>query len=172
MLRLMAKDKEVSLNIDIGEIFIDSQIMMPLSLIINEMISNSLKYAFEDREKGTITVKLIPTSPSTNELYIADNGTGYTSEKVTTGLGSKLIQSFTRQLNGTVEKISGSGTTFKLTFENVISWQSLMSYVFLCLIGVSNKEIEYFTKQLGGTITKLNQSGTFYKLVFEKNDIL
>ena len=113
--------KEISLNLDIDEIFIDSQIMMPLSLIINEMISNSLKYAFEDREKGTITVKLIPTSPSTNELYIADNGTGYTSEKVTTGLGSKLIQSFTRQLNGTVEKISGSGTTFKLTFENVIS---------------------------------------------------
>jgi len=114
-------EKEIVLNLDIEEFFIDAQTMMPLSLIINEMISNSLKYAFEGREKGTITVKFNSASPTTNELYIADDGVGFTSEKAPIGLGSKLIQSFTRQLNGTIEKIAVNGTAFKLTFEDVIS---------------------------------------------------
>jgi len=114
-------EKEVKLNLAIDDIYLDSQIMMPLSLIINEMITNSLKYAFEGRKKGTITVKLNSTAPTTNELYIADNGVGYTPKKVSEGLGVKLIKSFTRQLNGTLEKISDNGTAFKLTFEDVIS---------------------------------------------------
>jgi len=114
-------EKEIVLNLDIEELFIDAQTMMPLSLIINEVITNSLKYAFEGREKGTITVKLSPSMDITNQLYLADDGIGYKKEESSTGLGSKLIQSFTRQLNGTIEKISDNGTTFKLTFENIIS---------------------------------------------------
>jgi len=114
-------EKEIVLNLDIEELFIDAQTMMPLSLIINEIITNSLKYAFVGREKGTISVKLGPSMDITNQLYLADDGVGYKKEESLTGLGSKLIQSFTRQLNGTIEKISGNGTTFKLTFENVIS---------------------------------------------------
>lgn len=112
--------KKIKLNLAIDEVFIDSQTMMPLSLIINEMISNSLKYAFEGRNKGIITVKLSPTSASTNELYIADNGIGFITGKVTNGLGSKLIKSFTKQLNGTIKKVLANGTAFKLTFENAI----------------------------------------------------
>jgi len=114
-------EKEIVLNLDIAELFIDAQTMMPLSLIINEIITNSLKYAFEGREKGTITVKLSPSMDITNQLYLADDGIGYKKEESSTGLGSKLIQSFTRQLNGNIEKISDNGTAFKLTFENVIS---------------------------------------------------
>jgi len=113
-------EKEISLNLAIDDIYLDSQTMMPLSLLINEMITNSLKYAFEGREKGTITVKLSPTSQITNELYIADDGIGFTVESITKGLGSKLIESFTKQLNGTIEKILDKGTTYKLTFEDII----------------------------------------------------
>ena len=109
---------KIELNLDIKEVYIDAQTMMPLSLIINEMITNSLKYAFKGREKGTITVKLTPTSLVTNELLFADDGIGYIPKKETEGLGSKLIQSFTRQLNGTIENTSDNGTAFKLTFEN------------------------------------------------------
>jgi len=114
-------EKEIVLNLEIEELFIDAQTMMPLSLIINEIITNSLKYAFVGREKGTISVKLSPSMDITNQLYLSDDGIGYKKEEASTGLGSKLIQSFTRQLNGTIEKISGNGTAFKLTFENVIS---------------------------------------------------
>jgi len=114
-------EKEISLNLSIDDIYLDSQTMMPLSLIINEVITNSLKYAFVGMEKGTISVKLSPSMDITNTLYLADDGIGYIKEESSTGLGAKLIQSFTRQLNGTIEEISGNGTAFKLTFENVIS---------------------------------------------------
>jgi len=114
-------EKEIILNLDIEELFIDAQTMMPLSLIINEIITNSLKYAFVGMEKGTISVKLGPSKDITKQLYLADDGIGYIKEESSTGLGSKLIQSFTRQLNGTIEKISDNGTVFKLTFENIIS---------------------------------------------------
>lgn len=52
---------KIDLNLDINEVYIDAQTMMPLSLIINEMITNSLKYAFKGKEEGEITVKLSPT---------------------------------------------------------------------------------------------------------------
>jgi len=114
-------EKEIKLDLAIDEVYIDSQTMMPLSLLINEMITNSLKYAFEGYDEGVITVKLSPISSTTNELYIADNGIGYTDERVSKGLGSQLIKSFTRQLNGTIEKILDKGTAYKLTFENITS---------------------------------------------------
>jgi len=111
-------EKNIGLNLDIVELYIDVQTMMPLSLIINEIITNSLKYAFEGRENGIISVKLTPSTPKTNELYVSDNGIGYTPEKLTVGLGTKLIQSFTKQLNGTIEKTLTNGTAYRLSFEN------------------------------------------------------
>jgi len=110
-------DKTISLNLDIDTIFIDSQTMMPLSLIINEIISNSLKYAFEGREKGGISVKLNKLE-GRNELIISDDGVGYVSGSVTEGLGTRLIDSFTRQLNGSIEKVIKNGTSFKLIFKH------------------------------------------------------
>ncbi len=114
-----ALEKDIKLKLIIGEYLIDSQTMMPLSLIINEVITNSLKYAFEGREKGIITVKLSSVSGITYELIIADNGIGYTTESTNRGLGSKLIQSFARQLNGVLEKTLDKGTVYKLTFANI-----------------------------------------------------
>jgi len=111
-------DTTINLDLDIDAIFIDAQTMMPLSLIINEMITNSLKYAFEGREEGLITVKFNKVS-DTNELIISDDGVGYIPEKTVKGLGSRLISSFTRQLDGSIEKIVDSGTTYKLVFSNI-----------------------------------------------------
>ncbi|NQY29308.1 MAG: tetratricopeptide repeat protein [Flavobacteriaceae bacterium] len=109
--------KEIELDLDIEELFIDSQTMMPLSLLINEIITNSLKYAFEGREEGLITVKFNKVS-DTNELIISDDGIGFVPNPIVKGLGFRLIASFTRQLDGSIEKIMGSGTTYKLVFSN------------------------------------------------------
>ena len=110
-----AVNTQIDLDLDIDTIFIDAQTMMPLSLIINEMITNSLKYAFEGKEKGLITVKLNKENNS-NSLIIGDNGVGYKHKKIREGLGSKLILSFTRQLNGSLNKLNIPGTFYKLTF--------------------------------------------------------
>ncbi|MFD0963139.1 histidine kinase dimerization/phosphoacceptor domain -containing protein [Pseudofulvibacter geojedonensis] len=109
-------DKKINLKIDIESIYLDSQTLMPLSLIINELITNSLKYAFKEQEEGTVTVQLNSVANSKHELYVADNGTGFRKEKSTEGLGAKLINSFTRQLDGHIEVIIGQGTAYKITF--------------------------------------------------------
>ena len=107
--------KTIELNLDIDAIFVDSKTMMPLSLIINEMISNSLKYAFEGMNEGVITVKFNKIEDKT-QLVVSDNGIGYTPNPKSKGLGLRLISSFNRQLNGTMEKITNNGTEFKLIF--------------------------------------------------------
>jgi two-component sensor histidine kinase len=107
--------KTIELNLDIDAIFVDSKTMMPLSLIINEMISNSLKYAFEGMNEGVITVKFNKIEDKT-QLVVSDNGIGYTPNPKSKGLGLRLISSFNRQLNGTMEKITSNGTEFKLIF--------------------------------------------------------
>jgi len=106
----------VLLKLDIEEVFFDSKIMMPLSLIINEAITNSLKYAFNNQENAAIIVRLKQLEDDKNELYIADNGIGYDSDKAKAGLGTKLIQSFTKQLEGKIEKVLSKGTAYKLRF--------------------------------------------------------
>jgi len=111
-------DKRVSLKLDIEEVFFDSKIMMPLSLIINEIITNSLKYAFKNQENAVITVRLKQLNNTKSELYISDNGIGYDSEKENKGLGTKLIQSFTKQISGTIRYSTKNGTSITITFNN------------------------------------------------------
>jgi two-component sensor histidine kinase len=110
--------KHIKLDLDIEEVLVSSKTMMPLSLIINEMISNSLKYAFEGRDEGIIAVKFSKTNENC-ELIVSDDGIGYTPDPKSEGLGLRLISSFTRQLNGAIEKTNDSGTTFKLTFKSI-----------------------------------------------------
>jgi len=111
-------EKKVSLKLDIEEVIFDSKIMMPLSLIINEVITNSLKYAFNSEENPIITVKLKQFNTTKNELYIADNGTGYDSEKENKGLGTKLIKSLTKQISGTIHHNTNNGTSVTITFSS------------------------------------------------------
>ena len=92
--------------------------MMPLSLIINEVITNSLKYAFKNQENPVITVRLKQLSNTKNELFIADNGIGYDSENENKGLGTKLIQSFTKQIHGTIHHSTNNGTSVTITFNS------------------------------------------------------
>jgi len=109
---------KVSLKLDLEELLFDSKIMMPLSLIINEIMTNSLKYAFNNEEDATITVRLKQLSATKNELYIADNGIGYDIEKEKKGLGTKLIQSLTKQISGTILQNTKNGTSITITFDN------------------------------------------------------
>ena len=113
-----------TLNLSSDEIesfSIDAQTMMPLSLIINEMITNSLKYAFKGDEVGTITVKLNQVEWF-NELLVSDNGKGIANEvkdlifepKFTTktsgmGLGLGMIKNIIEAYNGEISFTSNVG---------------------------------------------------------------
>jgi len=112
-----AVGKNIKLNIVIEEVNIGLQTLVPLGLIINELITNSLKYAFHDEKEGVITVSLKPLDAKKCELIIGDDGIGFFLEKESTGLGTKLIQIFTKQLNGTMTKLNQIGSFYKLVFE-------------------------------------------------------
>lgn len=99
-------------------IFVDINQAVPCSLIINEMLTNSLKYAFPDGAKGEIAIDFT-TDGKNYMLRYHDNGTGIPEEisfERTESLGMKLIYGLTQQLNGTVELKRGEGTTFVVTF--------------------------------------------------------
>jgi len=119
LVKSYAFEKEINLNIQIEKVDFEIQTLVPLGLIINEMITNSLKYAFKDRNMGTITVHLKQLDTKLQELIIGDDGEGYAPEKKHEGLGTKLIQIFAKQLNGTMTKLDQSGTFYKLVFEKI-----------------------------------------------------
>tara|TARA_R110001592_G_scaffold17138_1_gene72663 strand:- start:423 stop:2285 length:1863 start_codon:yes stop_codon:yes gene_type:complete len=111
---------KITLDLSIADVKMGSETLVPLGLIINEMISNSLKYAFKDREKGTIKIHINYLEKESYEMIIGDNGIGMLESfnfEESNSLGTQLIQIFTEQLNGSIERLKEEGTIFKIVFE-------------------------------------------------------
>src|SRR6202163_2275431 len=88
---------------------------IPLGLIVNELITNAVKYAFPSETKGTVTVTL-KRIPGELRLTVADDGQGADPQRADSGLGGRLVDSFARQLGGWVERASSNkGTIVSLT---------------------------------------------------------
>jgi PAS domain S-box-containing protein len=94
---------------------------VPCGLVLNELISNAIKYAFDQPTGGRITVTGRMTETGQLELTVADNGVGIpegVEQAKGQTLGLSLVYSLVEeQLEGTVEIIRGGGTTFRLTFK-------------------------------------------------------
>ena len=91
---------------------------VPCGLIINELVSNSLKYAFPDNRKGEIRIVLEAT-PRSYILSCADDGIGLPPDfdiLQTNSLGLKIVRTLTDQLNGDLNIHTTNGTTFEITF--------------------------------------------------------
>jgi len=115
-------EKIVTLDIKIEKLEFGLQTLVPLGLLINEIITNSLKYAFKKQENGVITISLVRIQDLKYKLLIGDNGIGIGKEvwgEKSSSLGKKLIHTFTKQLNGTIELLDKPGTNFKILFENI-----------------------------------------------------
>ena len=106
-----------SLQLSITDELMEVDKAIPLSIILNELITNAFKYAYLDVEKPSLTISL--TKKLTNaELLITDNGKGINIEAWQTndGYGKELVQTFTEQLEGTLTLSVNNGTTFKIVF--------------------------------------------------------
>jgi PAS domain S-box-containing protein len=109
----------IQLNIQVEDVSLDIETAIPCGLIINELVSNALKYAFPIDCTGKIQVSLSQASNHTLMLIIRDNGVGLPAEfesKKTKTLGMNLIQGLVKQLRGTLEINSQQGTEFKISF--------------------------------------------------------
>lgn len=104
---------------DIPPLQFDINIGIPCGLIINELVSNSLKHAFPEERHGSITISANKKSAEEFALTVSDDGIGFPTEidyTNTTSLGMQLIIILTKQLNGTVALEREEGTKFTITF--------------------------------------------------------
>ncbi|MBD0347495.1 MAG: PAS domain-containing protein, partial [Coleofasciculus sp. Co-bin14] len=109
----------VTLNTNIDGVFLEIDKAIPCGLIINELVSNSLKYAFPKKHNGEIWVEFHANSDNTLTLIVRDNGIGIPEEfdiETTMSLGLTLVQGLVEQLEGTLELDCSRGTEFKITF--------------------------------------------------------
>lgn len=113
------KAENIALDIDMSELELDVDTAVPIGLITNELITNSIKHAFPDQEKGQIRITLQPGENGLLKLLIADNGHPTAAEAVSkkdSGFGSLLIQLLTTQLGGTLETSTEHGTSTVIRF--------------------------------------------------------
>ncbi|HMQ44783.1 MAG TPA: histidine kinase dimerization/phosphoacceptor domain -containing protein [Mariniflexile sp.] len=110
-------ENRVRLNLAMKTLDLDIDTAVPLGLIINELLTNTIKYAFPKTDTGTITIKLEKQDNNMLHLEVADNGIGKSQITQGTGFGSQLIALLTRQLNGTMQEANQNGTTFIFDFQ-------------------------------------------------------
>jgi len=113
--------KKINLDIVVDNVHIGMRTLVPLGLIINEIITNSFKHAFIDTLEGTITVNIKQLKNRSYEMLIGDDGIGFTDKLKPSKTGTKLINAFIKQLNGTIELLNQQGTMYKIIFEKIDS---------------------------------------------------
>ncbi len=120
---LKGSENNVKLSIDIPDIKLGIDTAIPLGLLINETITNALKYGITDENEGEISIVMKQEENNDYILRIGDNGIGFPDtidHNTTKSLGLKLIHNLTRQLKGTITKdLSKKGTNYIVTFQEV-----------------------------------------------------
>jgi PAS domain S-box-containing protein len=124
----LLRELSLSYGLDSSRVIIESEIApvrfgvdraIPCGLILNELISNALKYAFPNDGAGSIRVVLEYSGADQVRLTVADDGvgmpSGFAMEKARS-LGLRIVQILTRQLEGTLHVHSDTGTRFAVTF--------------------------------------------------------
>lgn len=111
----------IKIKTEVQNVLLDLNTAIPFGLIINELLSNSLKHAFPKGKKGDIIVKLSRNKQSQITLIVSDNGIGLKKDwdlKNPSTLGLQLVSDLAKQIDGTIELDRKGGTTFSITFES------------------------------------------------------
>lgn len=109
---------QIDLKLEVAEIALDIDTAIPCALIISELISNSLKYAFPSPGQGEIKIQMYD-DPERWFLVVSDNGVGLPPEldlEEVESLGLGLVNILIQQLSGSLEVDVGQGTCFKFSF--------------------------------------------------------
>lgn len=114
----------ISLKKDFENIPLSIGTAVPCGLIVNELVSNSLKHAFPANKKGELKVTLSRNDESRMiELKVSDNGVGI---KEFAGLGLELVKTLVKQLGGSIELNREKGTEFRIRFSTEVSDANLI----------------------------------------------
>ncbi len=112
-----ARSGEVSPSLDLAPTEVATAEAIPCGLILNELMTNSLKHAFPDQRAGEVRVSLGPRQDGQVSLCVSDNGVGLPEDlaiRQRHSLGLQLVSDLTKQLQGTLE--IGPRAAFNITF--------------------------------------------------------
>jgi PAS domain S-box-containing protein len=120
LFRSYSTDDRIALEIDVCNLVFGIDKAIPCGLILNELISNSLKHAFPDDRKGRIKIRLNRTGEDKYRLIFHDDGIGLPAHfniQQNQSLGLHLVRILTRQLNGDLNVDNTKGVTFTISFQ-------------------------------------------------------
>jgi len=112
-------DKCIEIRTEVENIWFNIDTSIPLGLIINELVSNSLIHAFQDRENGIVTITISKKENDTYHLIVKDDGIGMKNTvniSQSKTLGLKLVNALVKQINGDMKIKSDRGTCFQIIF--------------------------------------------------------
>lgn len=110
--------EKIKMDVDIKDVILDMDTAIACGLILNELITNSIKYAFSDRRDGRIKVNL-SVSDNRAKLFVSDDGIGLPKDFDTNSsktLGMRLVKMLAAQLEGRLKINNGCGTSFEIEF--------------------------------------------------------
>lgn len=120
------RTRNINLQMDLATIPVGMDLALPCGLLVNELISNSFKHAFPDKDGGSIRMELAAVDSGTRaRLRISDTGVGLPSDfkiEQSESLGLHLVSDLAAQINGQLEVGAGPGACFTVTFpiENLL----------------------------------------------------
>ncbi len=115
------RSSRITVSLDIHNEYLSIDIAIPVGLIVNELVTNSLKYAFPDARAGVISISLHAVETDAYLFRYSDDGIGLDAhiaeiEGKSTGLGLQLVRCLVEQLRGTMETNTKDGTQFTVRF--------------------------------------------------------
>ncbi|MEZ2250531.1 PAS domain S-box protein [Microcoleus sp.] len=113
-------DTQIQLHVEIDRIELDIDTAIPCGLIVNELVSNCLKYAFLGKINGHIHIKFVYHHSPEFLLMVRDDGVGLPSDfniEESDSLGLQLVSNLSEQLGGELQIFSEAGTCFQITFD-------------------------------------------------------
>lgn len=116
LLSFQPASEHVTLDLDIETVEWGPDLVLPLALIVNEAVTNAIKYAFPQQRRGTIRVTLRRGARNDYRLVVQDDGIGLSDEVRHGCLGLKLIAMFAKQIGGNCQVATGGGTTVAVSF--------------------------------------------------------
>ena len=108
----------IALTFDVEDITLVVERAIPLGLIVNELVSNAIKYAFPQRRQGAIAIAFRRAGDGEALLTVRDDGIGLNAEseqQQAKSLGHQLVRDLTHQLDGTLEINDNGGAEFNIT---------------------------------------------------------
>ncbi len=111
--------QRIRIHQKIEDIRLDISKAIPCGLIVNELVTNSLKFAFPENREGDIWVSARSFGDNKAKIQIRDNGVGVGEDLVleeTHSMGLRIVRILTEQLGGTIEISQKKGTSFTLMF--------------------------------------------------------